>query len=568
MSDNAAAAIYTRVSIEDQARNTKTSLPEQRAICLAAAQQHGFVVNEQHILVDDGYPSDRLARPGLDHLRDLVRAKAISAVFISDRDRLSREPVHKWVLQQEMNAYNVHLYVGDRLIESTPEGEMTEGMLDLYSKYEITKIRERMRRGRLGKVKAGNPLLGSVPLGYKYIPKTNERHGYLVADPDEVALVNRIFELYGAGRSIRDIVRQLTLQQIPTKFDRLAPNSARHKKTPAGTWHRSSVQKILRNTAYIGQLQWGKRERTEPDATRRRKPVNLRQPKSSTKKRDPVNWITIPIPAIVDLGLFQRVQELLDHSSERNKRRRKVEYLFLNGRLRCGQCGYALSGYMDGNHRWYRCRFTGTRITAPCKARVKADYIEELAWDLVEMNVLDKPKAFGLELERRRAEIATRQEYTNSDLETVNNQLERCERELQRWQEAYAAEVIDLPQFRELKSGLDQRRASLETVKQEIVDRIGQDEQAQVDIEAAVSFVQRVKDELPHYSVAEKRKVLELLGARVIYEAGKISKVSIKFLIPGSRKEDWDGPLTINYEEKLFDSLTNTIQHGCRRGPG
>ena len=44
---------------------------------------------------DDGYSGASLNRPGLDRLRDAVRATEVDRVLITDPDRLARNDVHQ-----------------------------------------------------------------------------------------------------------------------------------------------------------------------------------------------------------------------------------------------------------------------------------------------------------------------------------------------------------------------------------------------------------------------------------------------------------------------------------------
>src|SRR5262249_35602930 len=93
------AAIYARLSTDDK---QQTSIPKQIDLCRAAASKHGIVVPENYIFVDDGYSGALLERPALNRLLELARSRSITAIFVSDADRLSREPGHDWMIREDL----------------------------------------------------------------------------------------------------------------------------------------------------------------------------------------------------------------------------------------------------------------------------------------------------------------------------------------------------------------------------------------------------------------------------------------------------------------------------------
>jgi site-specific DNA recombinase len=93
MSDRKFAAIYARVSTEDQGKGF--SIPTQIEACQKLAVREGYTVPESHVLVDEGLSGTTMDRPGLRQVRDLVNAYAITGVIVIDPDRLSRNLGHQ-----------------------------------------------------------------------------------------------------------------------------------------------------------------------------------------------------------------------------------------------------------------------------------------------------------------------------------------------------------------------------------------------------------------------------------------------------------------------------------------
>jgi site-specific DNA recombinase len=170
-SDGKCAAIYVRVSTEDQGKGF--SIPTQIEACQQLATREGYIVPESHVLVDEGISGTTLDRPGLHHLRELVQAHAIAAVIVIDPDRLSRNLGHQLLLAEELEQAGVKLLIVSHPLERGPEGWLFFQMRGALAEYERAKLLERTQRGRIGRAKAGHPW-GQVPFGYRAI---REPHG-------------------------------------------------------------------------------------------------------------------------------------------------------------------------------------------------------------------------------------------------------------------------------------------------------------------------------------------------------------------------------------------------------
>jgi site-specific DNA recombinase len=142
------AILYARVSTDEQARSGY-SLAQQLEALREYAAREGYEVLEE--VSDPGQSGASLERPGMDRVRDLVAAGDVSVVLAQDRDRFAREPAYHYILRREFEEHGTKIRsLNDRGDES-PEGELTDGILDQLAKYERAKIAERTRRGSLRK---------------------------------------------------------------------------------------------------------------------------------------------------------------------------------------------------------------------------------------------------------------------------------------------------------------------------------------------------------------------------------------------------------------------------------
>ena len=92
-----------------------------------------------------------LDRLGLDALRDAVSAGGVDVVLAQDRDRFSREPAHHYVLGEEFLQHGTSLKALNDYGDDSPEGVLTDGILDQLAKFERAKTAGRTCRRRMRK---------------------------------------------------------------------------------------------------------------------------------------------------------------------------------------------------------------------------------------------------------------------------------------------------------------------------------------------------------------------------------------------------------------------------------
>ena len=154
------AVLYARVSTDEQARSGY-SLAQQLEALRAYAAREGYEVLEE--VRDPGQRGASLERPGMDPVRDLVAGGGVSLVLAHDRDRFAREPAYHYLLKQEFAEYGAKMRALNDRGDESPEGELTDGILDQLAKFERAKTAERTRRGRLRKAREGKVIAGRSP---------------------------------------------------------------------------------------------------------------------------------------------------------------------------------------------------------------------------------------------------------------------------------------------------------------------------------------------------------------------------------------------------------------------
>src|ERR687890_521386 len=202
--------LYARVSTDEQARSGY-SLSQQLEALREYAAHEGYEILDE--ITDPGKSGATLDRPGLDRLRYLVAAGGVTAVLAQDRDRFAREPAYLWVLREELSEHGCKLRALNDRGDDSPEGMLTDGILDQLAKYERAKVAERTRRGLLQKAREGKVIKGpKANFGFRF----NETDDGLIIYEPEMRIVEKIFSMAASGMGPKAMQTRLYAEGIPS----------------------------------------------------------------------------------------------------------------------------------------------------------------------------------------------------------------------------------------------------------------------------------------------------------------------------------------------------------------
>src|SRR5689334_24984408 len=103
------------------------------------------------------------------------------------------------VLIEELEQHGCQVQFLDRPMSQDPHDQLLLQIRGAVAGYERTLIAERMRRGRLAKLRAGLLLpWTSAPYGYRLDPDRPRDPRGVTLDPGEAATVAELFALYRA----------------------------------------------------------------------------------------------------------------------------------------------------------------------------------------------------------------------------------------------------------------------------------------------------------------------------------------------------------------------------------
>jgi DNA invertase Pin-like site-specific DNA recombinase len=195
--------------------------------------------------------------PGLDALRDHAARAAFDAVLVTAPDRLARNFVHQMVVLEELERRGVGVVFCDRPLSDDPHERLVAQIRGAVAEYERVLIADRMRRGRLARLRSGQLLPWTrAPYGYRLHPERPRDPTAVQVDPVAAVVVQELFAAYAAGG--------VTLHALAAAL------TARRLATPTGKpiWRASTVRQLLTNPAYKGQAASG-RLRTTPAQRRK-----------------------------------------------------------------------------------------------------------------------------------------------------------------------------------------------------------------------------------------------------------------------------------------------------------
>ena len=226
--------IYLRVSTETQITDG-FGLENQKDLGHKVSERMGL----KPIIFDEGHSSSHLDtidhRPKLRELLLKIEDGEVENLWVYSMDRLSRNDVVSFQIRQTLKKNKVRLYVGnsnDYNLEN-PNDKLMFTIMEGFSEFDNSIRTERLRRGRLEKVRSGGWRGGPPPYGYENID------GYLVRNSVEKRWVKKIYTEYSKGSTIYQIKQILMKNGVLSRRGNIV-------------WSEQSILKILENTHYEG----------------------------------------------------------------------------------------------------------------------------------------------------------------------------------------------------------------------------------------------------------------------------------------------------------------------------
>ena len=320
------AALYIRLSKEDESEGPSQSVQNQESLLREFVQQHRLSVYDTYI--DDGWSGTNFDRPAFQRMIADIEAKKVNMVITKDLSRLGRDYILTGHYMEryfpEHRVRYISLLDGiDTGVDSTANDitPFRAIMNDMYAKDISKKIKSVKRdKQRKGQFIGGKPVYG-----YKMHPTEKNK---IVIDEAVAPIVRRIFAMALSGMSCRNIATLLNQEGVPTP--------ATYANLPVvrpgpytGLWSSERISDMLQNETYIGNMVQGRS-------------VKISYKSKKCLKQNPANWVVVEgtHEPLVDAETFRKVRMLVN--SRRYTRSRTYDFL-LKGLIFCHECGYPLA---------------------------------------------------------------------------------------------------------------------------------------------------------------------------------------------------------------------------------
>lgn len=336
-------AIDVRVSTQHEMQMNALDNQEQWAIQLASQHKEDWIFNPQvDLYVEEGISGTSLKkRPAFNEMISKAKAGEYQLIVVREVCRFMRNARLTLDLVDDLKKCGVEVYfVNDGIWTFNQDDYFKLTIMAQYAEQESRKVSERVFSGQ-ATARSNGVLFGNGNiLGYKHIKGKKSCDSTYEIDEEQAETVRVIFDLCIKGYGIKKIKRYLVDNGYKTAEGNI-------------NWHDSTIQRILRNTTYMGEVTHFQSV-TEDPLTHER--VKVDKEKYIRKKGN--------FPAIIDAALWQTAQEAIDKRT--NHEFKKENKKSMNGvvvnkdvicrKMRCG-CGRRFKKDIDfrNNASTYRC---------------------------------------------------------------------------------------------------------------------------------------------------------------------------------------------------------------------
>ena len=506
------AALYCRLSRDDNMDSESNSIQNQRKILKKAAKDKGYT--DTVFFVDDGITGTTMKRPGFQKMLTAIEAGYISAVFVKDLSRLGRNYIEVGKLIEEFfPLHDIRLVaVSDGVDSDEGEDDFTP-FKNIMNEYYAKDISKKRRIVNKMKGNAGVPL---SPPPYGYIKNPDDPR-FWVVEPEAAEVVRRIYRMALEGYGLAETAAQLAADGVvnPTYYWRSRGTSRGGSKSTVEPtkWGHTTVKKILTLQEYCGDV------------------INFKSYSKSYKMKKRIEnpeenraiFLNVH-EAIIDRQTWEKVQAL-QKGTRRKKPTVTQEPSVFSGLLKCPECGGNLNFHFNQNNhdiKFFSCQNHNSGYRKCSKTHyIRLDFLEQVV--LYEVKRL---ACFASEYENdfikamigrsaKVAENATLRKQRELDALTARDR--ELDMLFERLYEDNVAGKIDDARFAKMSKRYEQEQGENAKKIKALRLELKKDESKRMDIDDFLETVRRYTDA----TTITKRMVAELIDHIEVYHAEK-----------------------------------------------
>ena len=506
------AALYCRLSRDDNMDSESNSIQNQRKILQKAAKDKGYT--DTVFFVDDGITGTTMKRPGFQKMLTAIEAGYISAVFVKDLSRLGRNYIEVGKLTEEFfPLHDIRLVaVSDGVDSDEGEDDFTP-FKNIMNEYYAKDISKKRRIVNKMKGNAGVPL---SPPPYGYIKNPDDPR-FWVVEPEAAEVVRRIYRMALEGYGLAETATRLAADGVvnPTYYWRSRGTSRGGSKSTVEPtkWGHTTVKKILTLQEYCGDV------------------INFKSYSKSYKMKKRIEnpeenraiFLNVH-EAIIDRQTWEKVQAL-QKGTRRKKPTVTQEPSVFSGLLKCPECGGNLNFHFNQNNhdiKFFSCQNHNSGYRKCSKTHyIRLDFLEQVV--LYEVKRL---ACFASEYENdfikamigRSAKVAENTALRKQrELDTLTARDRELDMLFERLYEDNVAGKIDDARFAKMSKRYEQEQGENAKKIKALRLELKKDESKRMDIDDFLETVRRYTDA----TTITKRMVAELIDHIEVYHAEK-----------------------------------------------
>ena len=506
------AALYCRLSRDDNMDSESNSIQNQRKILQKAAKDKGYT--DTIFFVDDGITGTTMKRPGFQKMLTAIEAGYISAVFVKDLSRLGRNYIEVGKLTEEFfPLHDIRLVaVSDGVDSDEGEDDFTP-FKNIMNEYYAKDISKKRRIVNKMKGNAGVPL---SPPPYGYIKNPDDPR-FWVVEPEAAEVVRRIYRMALEGYGLAEIAARLAADGVvnPTYYWRSRGTSRGGSKSTVEPtkWGHTTVKKILTLQEYCGDV------------------INFKSYSKSYKMKKRIEnpeenraiFLNVH-EAIIDRQTWEKVQAL-QKGTRRKKPTVTQEPSVFSGLLKCPECGGNLNFHFNQNNhdiKFFSCQNHNSGYRKCSKTHyIRLDFLEQVV--LYEVKRL---ACFASEYENdfikamigRSAKVAENATLRKQrELDTLTARDRELDMLFERLYEDNVAGKIDDARFAKMSKRYEQEQGENAKKIKALRLELKKDESKRMNIDDFLETVRRYTDA----ATITKRMVAELIDHIEVYHAEK-----------------------------------------------
>ena len=506
------AALYCRLSRDDNMDSESNSIQNQRKILQKAAKDKGYT--DTIFFVDDGITGTTMKRPGFQKMLTAIEAGYISAVFVKDLSRLGRNYIEVGKLTEEFfPLHDIRLVaVSDGVDSDEGEDDFTP-FKNIMNEYYAKDISKKRRIVNKMKGNAGVPL---SPPPYGYIKNPDDPR-FWVVEPEAAEVVRRIYCMALEGYGLAEIAARLAADGVvnPTYYWRSRGTSRGGAKSTVEPtkWGHTTVKKILTLQEYCGDV------------------INFKSYSKSYKMKKRIEnpeenraiFLNVH-EAIIDRQTWEKVQAL-QKGTRRKKPTVTQEPSVFSGLLKCPECGGNLNFHFNQNNhdiKFFSCQNHNSGYRKCSKTHyIRLDFLEQVV--LYEVKRL---ACFASEYENdfikamigRSAKVAENGRIRKQrELDALTARDRELDMLFERLYEDNVSGKIDDARFAKMSKRYEQEQGENAKKIKALRLELKKDESKRMDIDDFLETVRRYTDA----TTITKRMVAELIDHIEVYHAEK-----------------------------------------------